>query len=128
MLNGTEKAKTQEEVENEFPAFSNQLKWTLITDKLVQDNSIEVLPDDLRNFAKNQLLSYMGGSNINIDQPWVNDYVERMMKDKKFVEDSYHRIQTDKIFSWAETQVNATETTISDDEFKKMLEGHKHEH
>lgn len=128
MLNGTEKAKTQEEVENEFPAFSNQLKWTLITDKLVQDNSIEVLPDDLHNFAKNQLLSYMGGSNINIDQPWVNDYVERMMKDKKFVEDSYHRIQTDKIFSWAETQVNATEATISDDEFKKMLEGHKHEH
>ena len=39
------------------------------------------------------------------DQPWVNDYVEKMMKDRKYVEDAYNRIQTQKIFEWAETQV-----------------------
>ena len=40
----------------------------------------------------------MGGANLSDDQPWVNDYVEKMMKDRKFVEDAYHRLQTQKIF------------------------------
>jgi trigger factor len=128
MLTGTDKQKSPDEVEAEYPAFADQLKWTLITDKIVADNSIDVKPADLREFAKAQLLGYMGGSNININQPWVNDYVERMMKDKKFVEDSYHRVQIEKIFSWAETQVHPTEATISEGDFTKMLQEHKHEH
>jgi trigger factor len=50
------------------------------------------------------------------------------MKDKKFVEDSYHRIQTDKIFAWAETQVNPTEKEIPAEAFTKMQEEHHHHH
>ena len=128
MQNGGEKPKTAEQVESEYPSFINSLKWTLIVDQLVKNNQIEVQPDDLRAFAKNQLLSYMGGQSMDMDQPWINDYVDRMMKDKKFVEDSYHRIQTDKVFSWAETQVNPVEQAISAEEFTKMQEAHHHHH
>ena len=126
MQNGGENPKTPEQVETEYPSFINSLKWTLIVDQLVKNNNIEVKPEDLREFAKQQLSSYMGGSSMDMDQPWVNDYVDRMMKDKKFVEDSYHRIQTDKIFTWAETQVNPTEKGISAEEFTKMQEAHHH--
>lgn len=128
MLTGTDKQKSPEEVEAEYPKFVNQLKWTLITEKLIHENNIEVKPDDLRQFAKNQLLGYMGGSKINIDQPWINDYIERMMKEKKFIEDSFHRIQIEKIFNWAELQVHPTEAIISAEDFTKMLQEHKHEH
>ncbi len=128
MLTGNDKQKSLEEVEAEYPAFVNQLKWTLVTDKIVVENKLNITSDDLRQYAKDQLLSYMGGSNINIDQPWVNDYTEKMMKDKKFVEDSYNRVQVDKIFMWAETQVHPVEVTISEEDFTKMLQEHKHEH
>jgi trigger factor len=128
MQNGGEKPKTPEQVETEYPSFINSLKWTLIVDQLVKNNDIEVKPEDLREFAKQQLFSYMGGSGMGGDQPWVNDYVDRMMKDKKFVEDSYHRIQTDKIFTWAETQVNPTEKEISAEAFTKMQGEHHHHH
>ena len=79
--------KTDEEIEKEFPGFLNQLKWTLITDKIVNDNAIQVNPDEIRDFAKQQLFGYMGMGNQAEQQPWVNDYVEKMMKDRKFVED-----------------------------------------
>jgi trigger factor len=128
MQNGGEKPKSTEQVESEYPSFINSLKWTLIVDQLVKNNNIEVKQEDLREFAKAQLFSYMGGANLGEDQPWVNDYVDRMMKDKKFVEDSYHRIQTDKVFSWAETQVNPTVQDISAQEFTKMQESHQHHH
>ena len=128
MQNGGEKPKTAEQVETEYPSFINSLKWTLIVDQLVKNNNIEVKPEDLREFAKQQLFSYMGGSGMDMDQPWVNDYVDRMMKDKKFIDDSYHRLQTDKVFSWAETQVNPTEKEISAEAFTKMQEEHHHHH
>jgi len=123
-----ENPKTDDEVEAEFPKFLSQLKWTLISDKIVQDNAIQVTPDEIRAFAKQQLFSYMGGANLSDDQPWVNDYVEKMMKDRKYVEESYNRIQTQKIFEWAAGQVKPEEKAISADEFTKMVEAHQHHH
>lgn len=120
--------KQDEDVEKEFPKFLSQLKWTLISDKIVQDNAIQVSPDEIRAFAKQQLFSYMGGTNLGDDQPWVTDYVEKMMKDRKYVEDSYNRIQTQKIFEWAATQVKPDDKDISAEDFTKMVEAHQHHH
>lgn len=123
-----ETPKSDEEVEAEFPKFISQLKWTLISDKIVQDNAIQVSPDEIRSFAKQQLFSYMGGANLSDDQPWVADYVEKMMKDRKYVEDAYSRLQTQKIFEWAATQVKPTDKDITADDFTKMVEEHQHHH
>lgn len=121
-------AKTDEEVEHEFPQFVNQLKWSLISEKMIQQNGIQVEPDEIRQFAKQQLLGYMGMQALDEEQQWVRDYIDRMMKDRKYVEDAYNRLQTQKLFDWAETQVNAEETAISKEEFLKMNEEHQHHH
>ncbi len=123
-----ETVKTDEEVEKEFPTFLSQLKWTLISDKIVQDNAIQVNPDEVRAFAKQQLFSYMGGANLSDDQPWVADYIEKMMKDRKYVEDAYNRLQTQKIFEWGASQVKPADKDISAEEFTKMVEEHQHHH
>ncbi|HJU46387.1 MAG TPA: hypothetical protein VJ647_06355, partial [Chitinophagaceae bacterium] len=132
MQNGGEQAKTAEEAEKEFPSFRNQLKWTLITDKLVRDNNIEVKPEEIKESAVNQLFGYLGGMGGNreelLQQPWVTEYVDKMVKDRKFVEDTYHRLQTDKVFAWAEGQIKPKDKDISADEFKKLQEEHHHHH
>ena len=122
----TQGEKTDEEVEKEFPGFLNQLKWTLITEKLMHDSQIQVTPEELRQFAKQQLLGYMGTNIKDDEQGWIKDYVEKMMKDRKYVEDAYTRIQTQKIFDWAEQKVSAEEKEISLDDFVKMQHHHNH--
>ncbi len=121
---GGEKSKTPEEAEAEYPSFENSLKWTLISTKVATDNNIEVLPDDIKAFAKNQLFSYMGAGVLDETQPWVEDYVNRMMKDKKFVEDSYYRIQTEKMFAALEAQVMISEEKISAEFFAEKMHHH----
>jgi trigger factor len=120
--------KTDEEVEKEFPGFLNQLKWTLITDKVFQENNIQVGQDEIRQFAKEQLLGYMGMNTLDEEQQWVRDYIDRMMKDRKYVEDAYTRLQTQKLFEWAEGQINPIETPVSKEEFLHMNEQHQHHH
>ncbi|MGC8750014.1 trigger factor [Hydrotalea sp.] len=122
-----EKAKTTEEVEAEFPTFKEQLKWTLINNQLTADFKVEVLPDDIRNLAKQQLLQYLGGQlNLADNEQWVEDYATRMMQDKKFVEDSYHRIATEKMFTAVAEKVNKSEEAISAEDFAEKLHHHHH--
>lgn len=125
---GREKPKTVEEAEQEYPSFANQLKWTLITNQLAQHNKIEVTPDDIKAFAKAQLFSYMGGQlgALGDNERWIEDYTNRMMQDKKYVEDSYHRISTEKLFAVLATQVQTTEEAISAEDFAEKLHHHHH--
>jgi trigger factor len=128
MQHSGETAKTEQQVEEEYPAFVNQLKWTLITDKIMREQSIEVTPDDIRGFARQQLFGYMGMNAMDAEQPWINDYLNKMMQDKKFVEDAYHRIQTEKVFQWAVENVRTEEKQISPEEFTAHLKEHEHHH
>ncbi|HXB94691.1 MAG TPA: trigger factor [Puia sp.] len=128
MQTGGEKPKSQAEVEQEFPSFVNQLKWTLIVDKVTRDYGIDVSADEIRGFAKQQLFGYMGVPAGGEEQPWVADYVQRMMQDRKFVEDTAHRIRTDKVFAWAETQVHPTDKPVSREAFQHEVEEHQHHH
>lgn len=124
---GGEKPKTAEEAEKEYPVFANQLKWTLISSKLIADNEIQVTPEDIKDFAKQQLFGYMGMSSLGgDDQPWIEEYVNRMMKDQKYVEDSYHRISTEKLFAVLESKAKATEEPISAEAFAEKLHHHHH--
>ena len=70
----------------------------------------------------------MGGAAMDPNQPWVADYVNSMMNDRKFVEDAYHRLQTTKVFEWAEANVTPEEKALSVSEFSAELEKHQHHH
>jgi trigger factor len=125
---GGEKQRTIEEAEKEYPVFQDQLKWTLISTQLIADHKIEVVAEDLKAFAKQQLMSYMGGQlgALGDNDQWLEDYAARMMQDRKFVEDSYHRISTEKLFQAIEGDVTANEEKISAEKFAEKLQHHHH--
>ncbi|HLO82926.1 MAG TPA: trigger factor [Chitinophagaceae bacterium] len=128
MQTGGEQPKTTEQVEEEFPSFKNQLRWTLISDKIVKDNNLDVSPDELKDYMRQQIMGYFGGMSLDGNMSWMESYVDRMMQDEQQLETSYRRLITEKIFHWAESQVNTNEKSISSEEFIKMQDKHNHEH
>ena len=122
---GSEKAKTPEEAEKELPTFLNQLKWTLISSKLINDNNITVETEEIKNFARIQIAGYMQRQSVS-DMPWLDEYANRMLKDKKFVEETYMRLQTEKLFDLLESKTNKKEEPISVSEFEEKLHHHHH--
>ncbi len=125
LKDGGEKRKTADEAEEEYPTFANQLKWSLISSKLLEENNISVEPEEIKDFAKNQIMSYMGGQSLG-DTSWMDEYANRMMKDQKFVEETYMKIQTGKLFNILESKVSATEQSISAETFAEKLHHHHH--
>ena len=123
---GGEKLKTAEEAEAEFPGFSNQLKWTLISDKLIQDNKLQVTNEELRDSMKTEIMRYFGTMNLGDDASWIESYIDRMMKDEKQVDSSYRRLITDKLFNFIETQVKPKEKEVTGEELNGMMHNHQH--
>ncbi len=123
---GGEKKKTLEEVETEYPSFINQLKWTLISDKIINDNKIDVSEEELRNYMKEEIMRYFGQMSMGDNTEWIDSYIDRMMKDEKQVDSSYRKILTEKLFNFIETQVTPVEKQSSPEELLAMQHHHHH--
>lgn len=123
---GGDKPKTAEQAEAEFPGFSNQLKWTLISDRIITENKLEVSQDELRNYMKEEVMRYFGQMNMGDDMSWLESYIDRMMKDEKQIDSTYRRLITEKLFDHAEKQVKTKEKKVSAEELTAMQHNHQH--
>lgn len=121
---GGEKPKTAEEAEHEYPNFDHQLRWTLISDKLIRDNSLEVSFEELKESARAKIMGYYGIGGEQAE--WLDSYLDRLLQDEKYVDQTYREMITQKLFDWAETKVNVKQEEITAEEFVKLP--HKHHH
>lgn len=120
---------TPEEMEQKFPEISKQLKWTLISGKIIQDQNLQVTTEELREDIKSELRKYFQNMSLgSTDSEWLDDYVNRVMKDKKSVEQRADRIVTQKVFDWARTQFPVKDVEISQEDFRKKLSEHYEQH
>jgi len=126
MQKGGDKEKTPEQVEQEFPTFKNQLKWTLISDKLIKENKLEVSEEELRANMRKEIMQYFGQMDMQGEMSWMDSYIDRMMKDEAQIDNSYRRAITDKLFAWAETQVKPHEKQVTAEELTAMQHHHHH--
>lgn len=127
LMTSGEKPKTAEEVEAEYPQFVSSLKWSMITNALEKEANVKVEPDELREYAKVQMMGYMGVTTLDDSTAWLDQYVDRMLKDKKFVDENYNRLFTEKLFGWAESQVvNFNEVILSPEAFAEQQHHHQH--
>ena len=124
LQNGGEERKSAEQVEAEFPIFNNQLKWTLISDKIMKENQLEVTQAELKDSMKAEVMRYFGAMSLGEDTSWLDSYVDRMLKDEKQVEASYRRLSTEKLFNWAQSKVNAAKKEVSPEELNGMQHHH----
>ena len=126
MQTNNEQPKTAEQAETEWPNFSNQLKWTLISDKLTQDNKLEATPEEIKESMREEVMRYFGQMNMNNDMGWLDSYIDRMMKDEKQVEASYRRITSNKVFELLESKISPVEKIVSAEELTAIQHNHQH--
>ncbi|MCB0696377.1 MAG: trigger factor [Chitinophagaceae bacterium] len=126
---GSEKTKTAEEVEQEYPGFDHQLRWTLISDKLILENDIKVSREEVMDDIKARVLAYFGmGPEAAEDTPWMDEYMAKVMKDEKTMDETYRRLLFDKLFTFLETKFKLVDKEIDEDSFFKLQSAHDEHH
>ncbi|WP_235297216.1 trigger factor [Portibacter marinus] len=109
---------TDEIIEDEFEAFSQNLRWNLIKSKLEEKYDIQVLPEDIREGFKRRISAYFGGNPQGID---LDQMADSMMKNQEQFRQVYDEEKAEKLFEAISEDMNIVENPISLEEFKELV-------
>jgi trigger factor len=126
---GGEKPKSAEEVENEFGGFDHQLRWQLISDKIMGENNIFVTRDEVLKDIKVRVLAYFGmGADDEGETPWMEGYMEKIAKDEKTMDETYRRLLFGKLFTFLETLFKVDTKDTDEETFFQLADAHSMHH
>ncbi len=109
---------TDEVIDAEFDAFSQNLRWNLIKSKLEKKFEVEVLPEDIKEGFKKRIAGYFGGNPQGID---LDQMAESMMKNQEQFRQVFEEEKAEKLFQAISEDMNIVENSISLDEFKELV-------
>ncbi|MEQ1744394.1 MAG: trigger factor [Saprospiraceae bacterium] len=109
----------QEQVEREYPAFAENLRWSLLRDRMKSQFDAYATEDDLRAEYANRVRNYF---QAEIPDHIIMSSVERLMQDEKDVSETKQRIETDKLFEAIRYQVTLTDKAVHSDELHNILD------
>lgn len=119
-LKVTNQGKLSEEaIEQEYPAFVENLRWTIIRDDIKAKLGAEVTEEDVKAAFADKVRGYFG---VAIPESLIESSVERLMQNEKDVDDTRRDLETDKIFKVIRDQVSVVDKAIHSDEFHKIIE------
>jgi trigger factor len=120
---------TDDILEKEFDQYIRGLKWDLIKTKIADDNKIAVEADEVRNKAKELITAQFGGPAFasqfgdKLDQ-FADNYLQNE-NGQNFMR-LYNQLKHEKIMKLVKETIKVDEKGVSVDEFKKIVEEHKH--
>jgi trigger factor len=126
----TGEGKINDEVlANEFESYTRNLKWDLIKNKIADDNKITVEADEVKSKAKELIISQFGGAAFAEQmQDKLDSFADNYLSHENgqnFMK-LYNQLRNEKIFTHIKANVTVVEKKVSVDEFKKIVEEHKH--
>ena len=118
-----EKEISDEQIEKEYPMFAKQIRWNLIVKKIITDQQITVSEQELRDKVKVDTIAQMYSYGLrNIGDEWVDQFIEKQLKDKQYMDKTREQILDNKALDYVKTKVVLTEKAISFDDFKALVE------
>lgn len=113
---------TAEAVDNEYPAFAENLRWTLIRDHIKEKFGVEVGPEEVKAEYERRVRNYF---QVDLPENILEDYVARMMKNEKDVEKVQSDLEYDKIFEAIRSNVTLVDKPIPSEQFQLMFDAIK---
>lgn len=122
-LLATNEKMTEETLEKDFPKMMEELKWQVISDKLVKENEIKVEQNDLLEQAKKVTRSQFAQYGMmNIPDDILDNYANEMLKKQESVENLARQAMEDKLLEVVKKAISLQKESISMEDFGKLFE------
>jgi len=126
LLESNEGKITEEQLENDFPAFIEDLKWQLIKDQIAKDEELKIAEEEVLATAKEltamQFQQYgMGG----LPDEHLENYAKEILKKDEERRKIQDKLQEDKVLASLKEKIKLDTKEISVKEFEKIWEADK---
>jgi len=127
-----ENKMSQEEIENQFPAFAKSMKWQLIENKVIKEHHVEVTEEEIRGYIRSYMLRQV--SQEFVDPEMAKKYesiVDAFMQNKEQVQKINDQLFDAKLMGLFKEKVTLKPVEVSYEEFITLVSArhdHDHEH
>ncbi|QJD97442.1 trigger factor [Mucilaginibacter robiniae] len=122
-LKATNEKLTDEELEGGYPEFAKNLKWTLIGNKIVRDNNLEIQYEDVLSLAKQRIdAQFRMYSPQPISEEQLNQYAVQFLQDKESANRIFEEAKSLKVFEYLKGIVTLNEQEITFGDFSKLAQ------
>jgi trigger factor len=105
--------------DQQFNSSLKQIKWDLISDKLIHSNELAATDEEMAAEAMKDVVNYFGGSSSyfqgNPDS--LNNLVDSLLKDEKNASRLRSRVLNEKLQALLRSKVKTEEKTVDEHEF-----------
>lgn len=108
-----------EQIDREFPAFADNLRWSIIREDLMEEFGTEVTDSDLKAEFARRVRNYF---QADLPEHILESSIERLMKDEKDVENTRRELESDKLLEAVRTQITVVDKAVTSEEFHKIIE------
>jgi trigger factor len=116
-------------LDKEFSSYVRSMKWDLIKNKVADDNALKVEADEVRNKAKEMIIAQFGGQafadQLSDKMDSIADNYLQNENGQNFMR-LYNQLKNEKVLKFIKEKITVNEKKVSVDEFKKIVENHKH--
>lgn len=123
-LKATNENMTDELLDNEYDQYAKELRWSLISDKISNDNDLKVEHEDVMTEAKAQIVQQFGGPAIaeqlgdQLDQ-FANNYLQG--ENGQNYMKVFNQVKGSKVFEFVKGEITVKEKEVTLDEFRKLV-------
>ncbi|MDF2518749.1 MAG: trigger factor, partial [Sphingobacterium sp.] len=121
-LKATNPSISDEELNEGFADFLNNLKWTIIENRVVTENGLEVKYDEVINLAKERIYAQIKMYNIN-EEPsdeQLNQFAIQLLQDREQGNRLFEEAKALKVFDHLKGLVKLNSNDIEYKEFEKL--------
>jgi trigger factor len=120
-LKATNEKLSDEELQGGYDDFAKNLKWTLIGNKIIRDNSIEIKYEDVLDLAKARIdAQFRMYSPQPISEEQLNQYAVQFLQDKENANRIFEEVKSLKVFEYLKSVFTLDTKEITYDEFSKL--------
>src|SRR5690606_18430899 len=121
-LKATNPNISDEELEEGFADFLSNLKWTIIENRIVTKNNLEVKYDEVVNLAKERIYAQIKMYNIN-DEPTdeqLNQFALQLLQDREQANRLFEEAKALKVFDFLKESIKLNSKEIQYTDFEKL--------
>ena len=118
----TDEKMTAEQLDKEFPAMLEQLKWQLAKDQLMKAYEIKVEKEDVEAYAKEVArMQFMQYGLMHVDDQYLTNYANEMLKQENQLRGIVERVAENKIYDALKGVAKIEKKQISHADFGKLF-------
>ena len=120
-LKASDEKMTPEELESGYNDFAQNLKWTLIGNKIVADNNIEIKYEDVFETAKMRLgQQFRMYSQLPLSEDQLGQYTVQYLQKKENANKIFEEVKTLNVFNFIKGSITLEPKEITQPDFQKL--------